>query len=80
MEINSAILSSQLQLITITESWIQTNESDDFLKKNVCLEFIFHCPFPVSFRLVVVFISYIEKIFLFLLIKVYAIEHSKLLH
>ena len=36
MEINSALLSSQSQLITITESWIQTNQNDDFLI-NKCL-------------------------------------------
>ena len=30
------ILSSQSQLITITEKWIQTNENDDFLMKK-CL-------------------------------------------
>ena len=45
MEINYAILPSQSQLITITESWIQTNENDDFFINEGLPE---NC-FPLSF-------------------------------
>ena len=79
MKINCAILSSQSQLITITESWIQTNENDDFLIKKCLPENYIPLTFPGSSRLMLVFFSYIEKIFLFLFIKIYATETSKLL-
>ena len=46
MEINSAILSSQSQLITITESWIHTNENDDFLIKECLPENYIPLSFP----------------------------------
>ena len=49
MEINSAILSSQSQLITITESWIQTNENDDFLIKECLPENYIPLSFPREF-------------------------------
>ena len=49
MEINCAILSSQSQLITITESWIQTNENDDFLIKECLPEIYIPLSFPREF-------------------------------
>ena len=49
MEITSAILSSQSQLITITESWIQTNENDDFFIEEYLPESYIPLPFPREF-------------------------------
>ena len=49
MEINSAFLSSQSQLITITESWIQTNENNDFLIKECLPENYILLSFPREF-------------------------------
>ena len=49
MEINSAILSSQSQLITSTESWIQTSENDDFLIKECLPENYIPLSFPREF-------------------------------
>ena len=49
MEINSAILSSQSQLITNTESWIQTSENDDFLIKECLPENYIPLSFPREF-------------------------------
>ena len=46
MEFNSAILTSQSQMITITESWIQTNENDDFLIKECLPEKYIPLSFP----------------------------------
>ena len=46
MEINSAILTSQSQLITFTESWIQTNENHDFLMKECLPENYIPLSFP----------------------------------
>ena len=78
VEINSAILSSQSHVITFAESWIQTNENNYFLIKEYLNEsyipWTFSREFSTGYG-----VLHIERIFLFLLFKIYATKTSKLL-
>ena len=78
VEINSALLSSQSHVITFTESWIQTNENTDFLIKEYLPESYIPWTFSREFS-TGDGILHIERIFLFLLFKIYATKTSKLL-
>ena len=79
MEINSALLSCQSQLTTITESWIQTNENDDFLIKKCLPEIYIPLSFSREFSIGGGILLIHRKEISISVIKIYATKTPKLL-